>query len=148
MLVLGHLLFFVRRSYYIETPDGIIATAKSLDSKVCWWRMADGVVLGLHQGQLVEYDVETLSPLGVVVDRKSLVDRNVFVVGNGAALVLEDEKSSKVEIVHPNDNGSYRRKFQRNKRARQEKKARETIVKMWMEKNSQDNNSTLIDHLT
>jgi hypothetical protein len=32
-------------------------------SDVCWWHMSDGRVLGVHEGQVVEYDDETLAPL-------------------------------------------------------------------------------------
>ena len=118
---------------YIETPDGSVADASSLDSKVCWWHMADGKVIGLHQGQVVEYDSETLSPLGIVVDKKKLGNREVVVVEKGTALVLVDSATKDIEVVHPNEDGSYWRKFQRNKRVRQEEKAREAIAKMWLE---------------
>jgi hypothetical protein len=118
---------------YIEAPDGSIADAESIGSKVCWWHMADGAVLGLHQSQLVEYDAETLSPLGVVVNRNELDGREVVVVANGTVLVLVDEASKGYEIIHPNEDGSYWRKFQRNKAVRQSEKAREAIARMWLE---------------
>lgn len=120
-------------SCYIETPDGAIADADSLDSKVCWWHMADGKVIGLHQGQVVEYDAETLSPLGIVVNKQALGGREVVVVANGTALVLVDQHTKAFEIVHPNEDGSYWRKYQRNKKVRQEEKAREAIARMWLE---------------
>lgn len=47
---------FSSRRCYIEEPDGSVVDAASIQSKVCWWHMADGKVLGLHEGQLVEYD--------------------------------------------------------------------------------------------
>jgi len=120
---------------YIESPDGLVADADSKDSKVCWWHMADGAVLGLHQGQLVEYDPETLSPLGIVVDKNSLGDREVLVVEEGTAVVLVHKESPEaIEVVHPNDDGSYWRKFQRNKKVRQEEKAREAAARMWLER--------------
>jgi hypothetical protein len=96
--------------------------------------MADGKVIGLHEGQLVEYDSETLSPLGIVVNKKTLGNREVFVIENVTTLVLVDNKTKGIEVVHPNEDGSYWRKFQRNKRVRQEEQAREDIAKMWMEK--------------
>jgi hypothetical protein len=95
--------------------------------------MADGAVLGLHQSQLVEYDAETLSPLGVVVSRKELDGRDVVVVASGTVLVLVDKVSKGYEIIHPNEDGSYWRKFQRNKAVRQSEKAREAIARMWLE---------------
>jgi hypothetical protein len=100
--------------------------------------MADGKVIGLHQGQLVEYDAETLSPLGIVVNQKLLGGRTVMVVENGTALVLVNEETKSIEVVHPNDDGSYWRKFQRNKRIRQEEKLREAIARKWLEKQGQN----------
>lgn len=96
--------------------------------------MADGKVIGLHQGQLVEYDSETLSPLGLVVPKEKLDNREVLVVEHGTALVLVDEHTKHIEVVHPNDDGSYWRKLQRNKRVRQEEKAREAVARMWLDK--------------
>lgn len=117
---------------YIESPDGSIADASSMGSKVCWWHMEDGKVLGLHAGQLVEYDSETLSPLGVVVNADYLRDREVVVVQEGTAVVLVDDETKEMEVIHPNEDGSYWRKFQRNKRLRLEEKAREEVAKRWM----------------
>lgn len=95
--------------------------------------MADGKVIGLHQGQVIEYDADTLSPLGIVADKKTLGGRELVVVDNGTALVLVDPETKNLEVIHPNEDGSYWRKYQRNKRVRQEEKAREAIAKMWME---------------
>ena len=39
------------------------------------WHMADDKVLGVHDGQMVEYDAGTLSPLGIVVNRKQMENR-------------------------------------------------------------------------
>ncbi len=121
---------------YIESPDGSIADASSMGSKVCWWHMADGKVLGLHAGQLVEYDSETLSPLGVVVNADHLGEREVVVVQDGTAVVLVEDETKQMEVIHPNEDGSYWRKFQRNKRLRLEEKAREEVAKRWMAQQS------------
>ena len=96
--------------------------------------MADGAVLGLHEGQLVEYDAETLAPLGIVVNQNTLAGREVLVIEDGTAVVLVDEHNDDVEIVHPNDDGSYWRKVQRNKRIRHEEMAREAVARLWLEK--------------
>lgn len=122
---------------YLETPEGRVACTETVGSKVCWWHMSDGAVLGLHEGQLVEYDAETLSPLGIVVTKKQLDGREVLVVEEGTAVVLLNEETGDVEVVHPNDDGSYWRKFQRNKRVRQEEKAREAVAKLWLSKQKQ-----------
>ena len=100
--------------------------------------MADGAVLGVHEDQLVEYDARTLSPLGIVVNQKQLNGREVLIVEEGQAIVLIDPKTEDVEVVHPNDDGSYWRKYQRNKRVRQEEKAREAAVKMWLNRSKSD----------
>ena len=119
---------------YIAAPDGSIADADSIDdSKVCWWHMADGAVIGLHQSQLVEYDAETLSSLGIVVNKQELDGRDVVVVDNGTVLVLLDRANKGFEIIHPNEDGSYWRKYQRNKAVRQSEKAREAVARMWLE---------------
>lgn len=132
--------------------------------------MADGKVLGLHEGQLVEYDAETLSPLGVVVTKEQLAIRSksngnnntgggvdgsdgvnadadaatatplrtkeVLVVQNQSTLVLVDDETRDTEVVHPNADGSYWRKFQRNKKIRLEEKAREEVARRWMAQNT------------
>jgi len=101
--------------------------------KVCWWHMADGKVLGVHDGMLIEYDDETLAPLGVVVE--DLGDQEVLVVGGGKAVVLVSggEGGDGYEVLHPNEDGSYWRKFQKNKLYRTQNKQREKMVKAWWE---------------
>lgn len=124
---------------YIEDPDGSIDCSK----KVCWWHMADGKVLGLHEDQLVEYDAETLSPLGVVVKKDKLTvtdeggsrSKEVLVVQDKSTLVLVDDKTRDLEVIHPNADGSYWRKFQRNKKIRLEEKAREEVARRWLAQN-------------
>lgn len=129
---------------YLEDFDGAI----SHDGKtVCWWHMADGKVLGLHEGQLVEYDAETLSPLGVVVTKEQLTAKNtngqnskprskeVLVVQNKSTLVLVDDETRETQVIHPNADGSYWRKFQRNKKIRLEEKAREEVARRWFAQN-------------
>jgi len=96
--------------------------------------MADGAVLGVHEGQLVEYDSKTLSPLGIVINKKQMKNREVLVVEEGTAVVLIDPSTEDIEVVHPNADGSYWRKFQRNKRVRQEEKAREAAAKLWLQR--------------
>ena len=132
---------------YIESPNGSITrhfdTNKS-HQNVRWWRMRDGQVIGLEKqkNQLVEYDRETLAPLGIVRDKHALGNRQVYVVENGTALVLVDNNNrTNIEVVHPNNDGSYFMNYQRNKRIRQEEKRREDIAKRWLEKHSTRENS-------
>jgi len=116
---------------YLEDLDGSIGD--TFAGKVCWWHMADGKVLGLHQGQVVEYDAETLAPLGVVLTEEELNNREVLVVQNRTTLALVDEATSDIEVVHPNADGSYWRKLSRSKVIRLEERAREEAAKQWME---------------
>ena len=53
------------------------------DGVVCWFRLKSGVVLGLHEGMIVEYDASTLAPLGLVVAKDELAGRKVAVVDSG-----------------------------------------------------------------
>jgi hypothetical protein len=39
--------------------------------------MADGAVLGVHDGMIIEYDATTLAPLGMVVSKDELTGRQV-----------------------------------------------------------------------
>ena len=94
----------------------------------CWLQ------LGLNQGQVFEYDAETLAPLGIVVNQRTMGTRHVFVVANGTALVLVDQDQRNFEVVHPNADGSYWRKYQRNKRIWQEEKAREAVAARWFQR--------------
>lgn len=116
---------------YLAAPDGKVDHGAA---RVCWWHMTDGRVLGVHEGQIVEYDEETLSPLGIVVTKKELNDREVLIVNESSTLVLVDPKTEDMEVIHPNEDGSYWRKYQRNKQIRLEEKAREQAAKLWMER--------------
>ena len=69
--------------------------------------MADGAVLGLHGGQLVEYDKETLAPLGIVVSKQALDGREVLVIAEGTALVLVGCEGNEIEVIHPNEDGTF-----------------------------------------
>ena len=124
---------------YLEDIEGSVFDGSR---KVCWWHMSDGKVLGLHQEQLVEYDSETLSPLGVVLTKEQLASsatengtKEVLVVQNKSILVLVDDETREMEVIHPNEDGSYWRKFQRNKKIRLEEKAREEIARRWLAQN-------------
>jgi hypothetical protein len=109
---------------YLEELDGSIGDV--CQSKVCWWHMANGKVLELHQGRLVEHGSETFAPLRVVVTEEQMNHREVvLVVQNKTALVLVDDATQDMEVIHPNQDWSCWRKFQCNKKIRVEEKARE-----------------------
>jgi len=122
-------------SFLSENPDAdLVPVSSALAEKkdvVCWWHMADGRVLGVHDGLLVEYDPTTLAPLGVVVEEKAMAGKELMIVDNGnvAMLVSEGPEGVKTEVIHPNDDGSYWRKFQRNKMARIRQKQREELAR-------------------
>jgi hypothetical protein len=40
--------------------------------------MADGKVLGVHNGMVLEYDASTLAPLGLVVGKDELKGMNIY----------------------------------------------------------------------
>ena len=50
---------------YIEASEGVLNEDEDwTEQTVCWWHMADGAVLGVHDGMVIEYDPTTLAPLG------------------------------------------------------------------------------------
>lgn len=121
---------------YMEDPNGLVACSQSEAAAVCWWHMEQGQVLGVHDGVVVEYDEATKAPLGIVVERDELRGRQVAVVNNGAVLVLLSGESQasgvpEVEVIQPNDDGSYWRRKQANKMLRQQRADRERIAKAW-----------------
>jgi len=132
---------------YVGVEDGgpILENAESnAKNVVCWWHMADGKVLGVHNGLIIEYDPSTLAPLGLVVAADELAGRQVAVIDSGLdqcdgavceereqALILYDEEGQ-VTVVQPNEDGSYWRKIVRNKMVRMKEKRRETAAKEWV----------------
>mmetsp|Transcript_102757 Transcript_102757/g.165539 ORF Transcript_102757/g.165539 Transcript_102757/m.165539 type:complete len:118 (+) Transcript_102757:41-394(+) len=104
---------------------------------VCWWHMQDGRVLGVHDGQVIEYDAACLAPLGVVVQKDELQNRELMIVDGGKVAMLVAvglDGDMRTEVIQPNDDGSYWRKFQRNKMRRIQEKQREAIAKSYAEK--------------
>ncbi len=110
------------------------------DDEVCWWHMEGGNVLGCHDGMVIEYDEGTGSPLGVVV--KDLEDKEVVVGDGGRVLMLmkkgatPEEKLDTLEVVQPNRDGSYWRRWQANKKERLEQKERVEFARKWIEENA------------
>jgi len=107
--------------------------------KVCWWHMACGRVLGLHNGMLLEYDPSTLAPLGLVVSKDELTGKQLALLDSGIdadkpdhekqkdreqTLVLYDDQMN-ITVIQPNEDGSYWRKIVRNKVVRMKEVRRE-----------------------
>lgn len=126
---------------YLEDPSNI-------NSAVCWWHMSCGRVLGKHNGMLLEYDPSTLAPLGLVVGKDELADRQIAILDSGLeshepgsplyknreqALVLYTEGSAEnITVIHPNEDGSYWRKIVRNKVVRMREKRREKAAQKFI----------------
>ena len=69
---------------YIKDSEGVLNEDETWDDQtVCWWHMADGCVLGVHDGMVIEYDPTTLAPLGMVVSKDELAGRKVAVIDSG-----------------------------------------------------------------
>lgn len=79
----------------------------------------------------LRYDSESLSPLGVVATREQLAGKEVAVIGEGSVLVLCDGGDDSCEVIHPQDDGSYWVRSQRNKMVRIEEGRREAIAASW-----------------
>jgi len=116
------------------------------DNTVCWWHMADGAVLGVHEGMVIEYDATSLAPLGMVCSKDELAGRKVAVIDSGInqcdgaecvakeqALVLYSDDSNEITVVQPNEDGSYWRKIVRNKMHRMKEQRRAKAAKKWLE---------------
>lgn len=50
--------------------------------------MSDSAILGVHEGQFVEYDSSILSPLGNVVNKNGLEGKVVHVVDDGNVVIF------------------------------------------------------------
>lgn len=122
-----------------------------------WWYMADGRVLGMLKGMLIEYDRSTLAPLGLVVGADELVGKRVVVIDSGLedeecvvsdemgmegvdcggepgreqAVLIIDKQDSSVVVVQPNEDGSYWRKIVRNKMIRMKEVRRVKAAKAY-----------------
>jgi hypothetical protein len=122
----------------------------TMDTRI-WWRLSDGVVLGVMNGMLLEYDSSTLAPLGLVLSANELLGKAIAVVDSGLddcivmdengmenvecddhynqreqAVILYDlEGTGGITVVQPNEDGSYWRKIVRNKIARMKERRRE-----------------------
>eukprot|EP01038_Epipyxis_sp_PR26KG_P010872 gene10872-14590_t len=121
--------------YIDDISSGLSVAGK--EGAVCWWHMACGRVLGVHNGMVLEYDPSTLAPLGLVVGKDELNGRQVAVIDSGInnqdgaafeareqAVILYDEEMN-ITVVQPNEDGSYWRKIVRNKMIRMKEKRRE-----------------------
>jgi len=139
---------------YIENRGGTLNEDDDWDSStVCWWHMADGCVLGVHDGMVIEYDPTTLAPLGMVVSKDELMGRKCAVIDAGVegcettergdaecadakpvdqALILYDEETNDVTVIQPNEDGSYWRKIVRNKMIRMKEQRRVKSAKKWI----------------
>ena len=152
---------------YIVNEGGILnKDGDWTDQTVCWWHMADGAVLGVHDGMIIEYDPTTLAPLGMVVSKDELMGRKVAVVDSGLdagecnvfadgaecveqsvkeqALILYDEDGGEVTVVQPNEDGSYWRKIVRNKMIRMQEARRVKAAKNFVKELKGEDNDVQV----
>jgi hypothetical protein len=140
---------------YDENGNLLVPNVASTET-VHWWYMACGRVLGMLNGNIIEYDPSTLAPLGLVVGADELVGKRVAVIDSGLddeclvdeaegmegadcggaafreqALILIDEKDDTFIVVQPNEDGSYWRKIVRNKMIRMKEARREKAAKAY-----------------
>lgn len=121
--------------YIDDTVAGLADAGK--EGVVCWWRLACGRVLGVHNGMCLEYDPSTLAPLGLVLGKDELLGKQLAVIDSGLnnkdgaafeakeqAVILYDDEMN-ITVVQPNEDGSYWRKIVRNKMIRMKEKRRE-----------------------
>jgi len=144
--------------YVPYTEEGAVKIMEDIhvDSKK-WWYMADGRVLGMLKGMLIEYDRSTLAPLGLVVGADELVGKKLAVIDSGLddeceisdeegmegydcggpanreqAVLVYDELTGTTTVVQPNEDGSYWRKIVRNKMVRMKEVRRVKAAKAFV----------------
>lgn len=139
---------------YIDYDEELILNEPvSMETKA-WWKMACGRVIGMLNGNMIEYDKSTLAPLGLIVGADELVGKRVAIVDSGLdemcaieepevgmegadcgeaeareqAVLLIDENEG-IVVVQPNEDGSFWRKIVRNKMIRMKEVRREKAAK-------------------
>jgi len=130
---------------YMEYDGTLILDEEITKESVAWWKMYCGRVLGMLNGNLIEYDPSTLAPLGLVVGADELIGKRIAVIESGLdaycevdesevvgmegadcvdaepseqAVILYDPITKTQTVVQPNEDGSYWRKIVRNKMVR------------------------------
>eukprot|EP00567_Pseudictyota_dubia_P011395 CAMPEP_0197443292 /NCGR_PEP_ID=MMETSP1175-20131217/9054_1 /TAXON_ID=1003142 /ORGANISM="Triceratium dubium, Strain CCMP147" /LENGTH=583 /DNA_ID=CAMNT_0042973901 /DNA_START=66 /DNA_END=1817 /DNA_ORIENTATION=- len=146
------------------TEDGtLVVEDVSMDTKA-WWNMACGRVVGMLNGNMIEYDPSTLAPLGLIVGADELVGKKIAVIDSGLeeclvendapegmegaecegmeareqAILLIDQESGAVTVVQPNEDGSYWRKIVRNKMIRMKEARRIKAAKLFAADNDME----------
>jgi hypothetical protein len=140
----------------VQFDDEMIMDQPISKDTVAWWYMDCGRVLGMLNGNLIEYDKSTLAPLGLVVGADELLNKRIAVINSGEgagciiqfdegmegadcgvvneareqAVVLIDDDAGTVTVVQPNEDGSYWRKIVRNKMIRMKEVRRERAAKV------------------
>eukprot|EP00980_Cylindrotheca_fusiformis_P003005 scaffold695_cov113-Cylindrotheca_fusiformis.AAC.2 len=140
---------------YIPYDDELIMDKPITMETTAWWKMACGRVLGMLNGNLIEYDKSTLAPLGLVVGSDELLGKRIAIVDSGLdemcavedplegmegadcgeaeareqAVLLIDDTDGGIVVVQPNEDGSYWRKIVRNKMIRMKEVRREKAAK-------------------
>lgn len=131
-------------NYIAYGPDGLLHVDEEVTKEtVAWWRLSCGRVMGMLNGNLIEYDSSTLAPLGLIVGADELIGKSIAVIDSGLENCIIDDvsgmegadcaggvgplreqavimydKEGVVTVVQPNEDGSYWRKIVRNKMIR------------------------------
>lgn len=140
----------------VQYNEDMVLDKPVTEDTVAWWYMACGRVLGMLNGNMIEYDRSTLAPLGLVVGADELLGKRIAVISSedgadciidddvigmeGAdcsggepdreqAVLLLDDETGSVTVVQPNEDGSYWRKIVRNKMVRMKEVRREKAAK-------------------
>uniref|UniRef100_A0A7S0D258 Calcineurin-like phosphoesterase domain-containing protein n=2 Tax=Amorphochlora amoebiformis TaxID=1561963 RepID=A0A7S0D258_9EUKA len=110
---------------YLPEAVGGSMVDQGVEGAICWWHMANGAVLGVHDGLLVEYDSETHAPVGLLVDKEDMIGRHVHIDPDGETvrlIPLNTEGPEESIELRPEKDGSYFQQFQENKWKRHLKK--------------------------
>jgi hypothetical protein len=135
--------------------DGVLLVDDNVSTDTsAWFTLKCGTILGIYNGNLLEYDPLTLAPLGLVVSADELTGKQVAVIDvdndsedddndnndsttsgteSVQAVVLIDEDDESAVVVQPNEDGSYWRKIVRNKMVRMLEMRREKAAKQFVQ---------------
>jgi len=144
---------------YVDYDGTLVLNQEITKESVAWWKMYCGRVLGMLNGNLIEYDPSTLAPLGLIVGADELVGKRLAVVESGLdaycevdelsevvgmegadcvdaepgeqAIILFDPATKSSTVIQPNEDGSYWRKIVRNKMIRMKENRRIKAAKLF-----------------
>ena len=85
---------------YLPYDDELIMDKPVTMETKAWWKLACGRVLGMLNGNMIEYDKSTLAPLGLVVGADELIGKRVAIVDSGLdQMCAVDDKDEMCEVL-------------------------------------------------